>query len=187
MLGIAVPCGQSCPSCSSSSNVLGVSVQSGVRTVVALSFACQSVLKPGRCWRLGLCSIHVQSCFQELSAAPPWRHQEGLGAEGSEQLIMHQELPRQPAQSQTGGTGMLGAHRLPQHPLTCGAAAITCTLPLPLKTREFSCSWLGLRSLPQTACLLIQDGAGSSASACWHSGIIHLNARGSSCPAPTFV
>lgn len=123
-------------------------MHSGVRTVVALSFACQSVLKPGLCRRLGLCSIHVESCFQELSAAPPWRRQEGLGAEGSEQPMVHHELPQQPAQSQTGGTGMLGAHRLPQHPLTRGAAAIMCTLPLSPENQRVQLQLVGIEKLP---------------------------------------
>lgn len=69
LLGIPVPCAQSCPLCSSSSsNVLCVSVHSGVRTVVSLSFACQSVLKSLQ-EPMGLCSIRVQSCFQELRAS----------------------------------------------------------------------------------------------------------------------
>lgn len=133
LLGIPVPCGQSCPlrSSSSSSNVLGVSVHSGVRTVVSLSFTCQSVLKSLQ-ETMGLCSIRVQSCFQELSAAPLWRHQEGLRAEGSEQPTVCQELRRQPAQSQTGGTGIAGgtsAATAPVHMEGCCHHVHSATVP----------------------------------------------------------
>lgn len=177
LLGIPVPCGQSCPSCSSSSsNVLGVSVHSGVRTVVSLSFVSQSVLKSLQ-ETMGLCSIRVQSCFQELTAAPPWRHQEGLGAEGSEQPMVCQELHRHQPRARLVALGLLGAHQLPQHPLTWGTAAIMCTLPLSPENHRVQLQLVGIER-PPTKHRSVDPG--------W-SSFIHPGMLVSSIPVPEAV
>lgn len=53
--------------------------------------------------------------------------------------------------------GLLGAHRLPQHTLTHGAAAIMCTLPLSLENQRVQLQLIGIER-PPTHCTSVDPG-----------------------------
>lgn len=152
-----------------------VSAQRGQdRCVLVL---CESVRAEVLQETMGLCSIRVQSCFQELTAAPPWRHQEGLGAEGSEQPMVCQELHRHQPRARLVALGLLGAHQLPQHPLTWGTAAIMCTLPLSPENHRVQLQLVGIER-PPTKHRSVDPG--------W-SSFIHPGMLVSSIPVPEAV